>query len=411
MSTPPKTPQTSVVTDFRLSFIWVESIFNVVTGSAKPNAGFEFLLSEQPYSLAFDPALRAPGSTTLDVPWQGRNKQLFWKFYLGGGGLEQTSAMHAWSHLVPLKSKLPFSARSKSFKTVSLEAFYYRHALALVITCRFCGQLPLTNAAQLAYTVKQGTEKFDVQQNGVASPAPLDIESLASRIFVHLRESVLGKMQPPGERREAFTVFTVASADPFTRFEAGGPVHRALHTVTEWPPDPATSKLLSESEIAIPIKGSTAEGSILVGRQRARAVWFPGLFAMKNKLKPSLGCYHRNQCFSAMQVESLSAFVRGTMDIINAGTPFYKLKSPHKASAMDAKERLEELHVADSQTRNTYRSSSARVQIEQNDLKKLNELRRIINPACSALAPVAKPANPSPPVPPTTPPAPESPKA
>jgi hypothetical protein len=207
---------------------------------------------------------------------------------------------------------------------------------------------------------------------------------------------VLGKGAQPSDLREVFTVFTVVSAEPFTAFQAGGPVHRALHTVTVWPPDPPTSKLLPESDIAIPIKNATADGSILVGRQRARAIWFPGLFSIKNKLKPSLGCYHRNQCFSAMQVESLSAFVRCTMDMINAGTPFYKLKSSHKASAMDAKERLEQLYVADSQTQNTYRTSSARVQIDQNDLKRLNELRRTINPACSDLSPSPKTPSSSP---------------
>jgi hypothetical protein len=411
MSTSPQTPQDPVVTDFRLSFIWVEPIFSVVTGAAKPNAGFDFLLAEQPYSLQFDPALRSPGSTSLDVPWQGRSRQFFWKFYLGGGGLEQTSALHAWSHFVPLKSKLPFVARNKNFKTVSLETFFYRHALALLITCRFCGQLPLADAAQLAYTVKEGSEKFEVQQNGVPSPSPLDIESLAKNILAHMRESVLGKTAQPGEPRDVFTVFTVVSADPFTPFQAGGPVHRALHTVTEWPPDPVTSKLFLESDITIPIKHATADGSILVGRQRARAVWFPGLFSMKNKLKPSLGCYHRNQCFSAMHVESLCAFVRCTMDMINAGTPFYKLKSPHKASAMDAKERLEELFVADSQTQNTYRTSSARVQIEQNDLKRLNDLRRIINPAGSDLTPSPKTPSSSPPAAPTSPTAPVPPKS
>ena len=158
-------------------------------------------------------ALRSPGSTALDVPWQGRSKQFFWKFYLGGGGLEQTSAVQAWSHFVPLKSKLPFSARNKNFKTISLEAFFYRHALALLITCRFCGQMPLQDAAQLAYTVKQGSEKFEIQQNGVPSPSPLDIESLAKNILNHMRESVLGKAAQPGERREVFTVFTVVSAD------------------------------------------------------------------------------------------------------------------------------------------------------------------------------------------------------
>jgi hypothetical protein len=70
-----------------------------------------------------------------------------------------------------------------------------------------------------------------------------------------------------------------------------------------------------------------------LGRQRARAIWFHGLFSMKNKLKPSLVRYHRNQCFSALQVEGLCAFVRYTMDnMINTGTPFYRLKSAHKAT-------------------------------------------------------------------------------
>jgi hypothetical protein len=111
MSTPPHTPEGPVVTDFRLSFIWLEPIFSIVTGT-KPNSGFDFLLAEQTYSLQFDPALRSPGLTTLDVPWQGRNKQFFWKFYLGGrAGTNQRPARLV--DFVPLKSKLPFVARNK----------------------------------------------------------------------------------------------------------------------------------------------------------------------------------------------------------------------------------------------------------------------------------------------------------
>jgi hypothetical protein len=415
MSTSPQAVQDVLVTDFRLTFVWVEPIFPVVTGATKPSAGFDFLLSEASYSLRFNPALQSSG-TDLDIPWHGESKQFFWKFYLGGGGLEQTSAMHAWSHFVPLKGRLPFVARNGNFKAVSLEAFFYRHALGLMITCRFCGQLALTDAVKLAHGVKKGSEKFTVQQNGVPGPAPMDMESLAKTILSHMRESALGKTAQPGGTRDTFTLFTVVSAEPFIAFQPNGPIHRALHTVTEWPPDPATSQLLPATQIAIPIKSATAEGSILVGRQRARAVWFPGLFSMKDKRKPSLGCYHRNQCFSAMQVESLCAFVRGTMDLVEAGTSFYKLKSPHKASAMDAKERLEELYIANSQTLNTYRSSTARVQIEQNDLKRLNDLRRIINPACQDLAPApiapaAPPPKPSTTSPAAPPAAPDSPKA
>lgn len=411
MSTSPQAVQDVVVTDFRLSFIWVEPIFEVVTATIKPNAGFEFLESEAKYSSRFDPALESPG-VGLNTPWHGESKQFFWKYYLGGGGLQQTSARHAWSHFVPLKSPLPFAAKNEKFKSVSLEALFYRHALALMITCRFFGQLSLTDAVQLAHGVKKGSEKFKVQQNGVLAAAPVDMESLGKTILSFMHETALGNAAQPGEPKDAFTLFTVVSAEPFTAFQPDGPIHRALHTVTEWPPDPATSHLLPAAQITIPIKSATAEGSILVGRQRSRAIWFPGLFAMKDKSKPSLGCYHRNQCFSAVQVESLSAFVRGTMDIIDAGTPFYRLNSAHKASAMDANERLEELYVADRQSQNTYRSSSARVQIEQNDLKRLNRLRKVIDPASQDLAPAPiPPAVPPPAKPATSPAAPDTPKA
>jgi hypothetical protein len=378
-----------IVEDFRLSLIWLEPIFDVVTGAAKPNSAVDFVAAEQLYASRFDGILKGSGAAAFDVPWQGRERQFFWKYYLGSGGLDQASGTQAWSHFVPLKASLPFTGRSQSYKSMSIEGFYYQHAFSLIITCRFSGKLPLTEAVDLAYSTKQGKEKFSVQQNS-ATAISLDLDSLAGKVLSYMRESVLGKSAKPSRSRGVFTVFTVVSANPFTEFKAGGSVHRALQTVTEWPPDPSTANLLAESEIRIPIKKTTADGSILVGRQRARAVWFPGLFSVKDKKKHSLGCYHRNQCFSAMHVESLCAFVRCTLEMITTGTPFYKLKPPHRASAMDAKDRLEELYLADSQTQNTYRTSSIRKQIEQNDLKQVNDLRRIINPACQDLPPSQK---------------------
>jgi hypothetical protein len=403
MSTSPTSSTGPVVTDFRLSFIWLEPIFDVVTGDAKPTASFDFLAAKQMYAWKFDQVLKGSSPATFEVPWQGRKKQYFWKYYLGSGGLDQASGEQAWSHFVPLKSTVPFTAGNKKLKSVSIEGFYYPHAFSLMITCRCSGKLPLSDAVDLAYSIKEGSEKLSVQQNSVPGSWPLDMDSVSQIVIEHMRESILGKTAKPSRSRDVFTVFTVVSADPFTEFKAGGPIHRALQTVTEWPPNPSTSKLLLESEISIPIKKATADGSILAGRQRARAVWFPGLFSMKNKKKPSLGCYHRNQCFSAMQVESLCAFVRCTLDLKTAGTPFSKLKPSHRASAMDAKERLEELYLADSQTQNTYRTSSTKVQIEQNDLKQVNDLRLIIDPASRDLPP-SSPAGAAAP-PPTTPPA------
>ena len=402
MSMSPTIAADPIVEDFRLSFIWLEPIFDVVTGAAKPNSAFDFVEAEPLYASQFNRIMKGSGTTTFDVPWQGRDRQFFWKYYLGSGGLDQASGTQAWSHFVPLKANLPFTGSSKSYKSVSIEGFYYQHAFSLIITCRFSGKLPLTEAADLAYSTKQGKEKFSFQQNS-STTISLDLDSLAGKVLSYMRESVLGKSAKPSRSRGVFTVFTVVTANPFTEFKAGGSVHRDLQTMTEWPPDPSTAKLLAESEIRIPIKNATADGSILVGRQRARAVWFPGLFSVKDEKKHSLGCYHRNQCFSAMQVESLCAFVRCTLDMIAAGTPFYKLKPPHRASAMDAKNRLEELYLADSQTQNTYRTSSIKKQIEQNDLKQVNDLRRIINPACQDLPPSPKSSSGSADVLPSTP--------
>lgn len=373
-----------MVGDFRLSFIWVESMFYVFTGAVKPVASFDFLESRQQYSWQFDQVLGG-SVAAFEVPWQNRKKQVFWKYYLGSGGLEQASGAQASSHFVPLKSTLPFVASNRNFKSVSLEGFYYPHAFSVIITCRFSGNLGLTRAVDLAYAIRQGNEKFVVQQKNVSATSSVDLDSLLQDLLTYMRQSALGNTAKPGRSRGLFTIFTVVRADSFTEFQPGGPIHHALHTVTEWPPDPVTSQLFPPEDVMIPIKGATASGSILVGRQRTRAVWFPGLFSQRPSKKPSLGCYHRNQCFSAMQVESLSLLVRCTLDLITTGTPFYKLKPAHRASAMDVNKRLEELYLADRQTQNTYRSCSVRKQIEQNDLKQINDLRRVINPASQNL--------------------------
>ncbi|HXN97869.1 MAG TPA: hypothetical protein VN881_02280 [Candidatus Acidoferrales bacterium] len=403
-----------IVSDFRLSFIWVEPMFGVVTGDAKPMGSYEFLSSKFTYVSTFDQVLKGSGPAGLEVPWQRRKKQFFWKYFLGSAGLDQASGRQAWSRFVPLKSTLPFTASNARLKSVSIEGFYYPHAFSLMISCRFLGKLPVTDAANLAYAIKQGSEKFSVQQNNVPTPSPLDVDSLAENVLTYMRESALGKTAKPGRTKDVFSVFTVVTAQPSTNFEFGGPVHRALQTVTDWPPDPPTAKLLPESDISVRIKKTTAEGSILVGRPRARAIWFPGLFSAKDLKKPTLGCYHRNQSFSAMQVESLCVFMRCALDLTDSGIPFANLKAALRVSAADVAARLSELYLADSQSPKTYRSSSTKFQIEQNDIKRFKKLLLAVDPGSEILSPPkspAGPAAPSPTTPPAAGPAPNTPKA
>src|ERR1700678_214451 len=304
----PSAPAEPVVTvsDFRLSFVWIETIFDAVLGNTQLAEQFRFLQKKVTYAPEFEKALRGGGASNLHVPWEGRKQQFFWKHFLGSGTLlDQVSGNLAWSRFVPLRAALPITATHDKLKQVSLEGFYYPHAFALAITCRFTGRLPLDGSADLAYKIKRGAEKFSVRRGSVPSAQSLSIDSLADEAMQWMREMFLGKTATPKPSPDVFTIFTGVCGEPFAKFKQVGPIHAALQKVTEWPADPDTSNPLPESQIRIPVKKTTADGSIMVGSRRARAIWFPGLFSKKDRTKPSLSCYHRNQVFSALQVESL----------------------------------------------------------------------------------------------------------
>jgi hypothetical protein len=178
-----------------------------------------------------------------------------------------------------------------------------------------------------------------------------------------------------------------------TSLTADGPVHRALQVLSDWPPDPATTSLRKVPGAEAPVKKTTAEGSVLYTDRRGRAIWFPGLFAATNPKKPFLACYHRNQVFGSMQVESLSGLVKETVELIRSGTRHYDLNPTHRACVRHACNSLEAIYDGD--RNHTYRSATLKRQIEQNDLDDLNDMRRILAPGKAPLG--AAPAQPPPP--------------
>jgi len=391
MSTPPlPSPAPSgadvKIQDFRLSFTWVETLPGAAGWTTPLAPAFSFLRKNDLYAKAFRDALTGASPAGLEVPWKEHKKQFFWKYYLGGPALNDVSGGQAWEHLVPLRTKLPFLVKNWGPGYALLEGFCYPHGLALVVTCRVITELSLPQAVELAYRIKNGEEKFSVES--VKKLTNLSLESLAENGLTWLREAVLGKKAQAGKQRDVFTVFTVVKAEPLTRFELGAEVHRALQAITEWSPDPDTATLLPLDDVKVPVKKSTAGGSMLFARRRARAIWFPGLFAKKDPKKPSLGCYHRNQLFAAMQVDSLGGLVKATFGLLKDGTPLYKLDPTLKTCTRNAIERLEELYLGDRDR--SYRSSSPRLQIDQNDLNELNSLRHSLNGSANDLGPVAE---------------------
>jgi hypothetical protein len=98
---------------------------------------------------------------------------------------------------------------------------------------------------------------------------------------------------------------------------------------------------------------------VLYGSQRARAVWFPDGFA---KLK--LSCYHRNLTLLSMQVESLGAAVKRTVD--TAGGNYATFSVPHSQSVVRSARILDKLYGGNRDA--TYQSYSAKRQIDESGL-------------------------------------------
>jgi hypothetical protein len=374
MSTSPTTtPPSLTIKDFRLTFVWVETILDPISGAVQLDAPFNFLQKSNVYQHVFAKVLVGVSGLNLQVPWRTHKEQFFWKYYLSGADLEAVGARQAWEHLVPLLTKLPFSVKNWKQGNITIEGFYYPHGLALAVTFRVVGSFTLDQVVTLAYAIKDGDEKIPAE--GPKGPVVCTLDSLARDAFKYMRES-LGKGINAGKRRDAFSIFTVVKAQPGTLFVSDGPVHQAIQAVTEWPPDWETAGLLPVQDVQVPTKGSDSRGSILFARPRSRGVWLPGLFASNRLKKPSLSCYHHNLVYGCMHVDSLGGLVEGTLGLLK-DTPLANLDPTLKSCARNAIDRLDELYSGD--RKQSYRSYSLKKQIE-NEIKDLDALRGYMNP-------------------------------
>ena len=118
----------------------------------------------------------------------------------------------------------------------------------------------------------------------------------------------------------------------------------------------------------VSIKKSAPTSHLVYGTRRGRAVWFPELFLSADEGVQSLGCYHRNLTLLSMQIESLSGLLAEVDRRITQGKV---LPQGVVQCAKQAARLLETLYNGKDATYGeeaTYRSGSARAQLERNDL-------------------------------------------
>lgn len=371
----------TTILNFRSTFIWTETLPAIPGATLDPLPEFHFLTRSDLYQDRFQACLDRNDPLGLEPPWQTHANQLFWKYYLPGAVLASASPRQAWKCLVPLRRPMTLRIDPGNGGSASVEGYYYPHGIALAVTFRYSGARTLEEAAALAWTMRR---RGVVREDGCGE-APL--QSVVDRALGWLRESLFGAGARPGAQRGPFTLSTVLKA----RSDSPGPepiqsdpqLHRALETLTSWPPNPETATLPDLARVSVPVDDWNA---VLYARPRARALWFPGLFGAAGAAVCSLACYHRNLMFGSMQVDSLGGLVAAVAAELRGGTQPFQLAPALRACAQNACERLADIFGGDK--RSTYRSRSLQWQIQQNDLADLNFLRRKFLPGAADLPPL-----------------------
>jgi hypothetical protein len=366
--------------DMRLSFIWTETFLHLLSDPMLPGAPMAFLGRRSSYAQRFEQVLHSrPAPGNLEPPWPKTGKHFFWTYYLKGRPPTYVSGNKAWNALVPFRVAVPttIKAPDEPWRFV-LEAFLYPHGLGLVVTATYHDTITLQEMVEKARQI-QREDGLNVKWDDGDHSESLNLGAFADKGRAVLRKAALG----PGivsdvfPSPKPFTVFTVvrgAGVDPATKTPNGGDVHRALEAITTWSPDWQTAQLpdLADLSVNLHIREESAAGSVLYGRERGRAVWFPGLFTLEpGTSQHSLACYHRNLVLVSLQVESMAGLVVQTAEQIEKTS----LSEPHSDCARHAAAVLGQLYRG---TPSTYRSWSPRTQIEQNnymaDLNKVRDL-------------------------------------
>jgi hypothetical protein len=307
------------VSDVRLTLIWTETNLALVA-EPQPKAPLASLGRKPRYEFLFESVRRGDTGTpiTLELPWPApADKHLFWRHYLNvtrGRRLDYVKSGVAWDRLVPLRVTLPCDITISSEPArVAAEGFFYPHGIALVVTVHARGwETPreLPKVVDLLHGIVNGTTPLSVAWMP-RGPRSTPLDRFATRALGWLRETALGAHAEPGigvEHPYSVTTFVrVDQVDATVETPDQGRVHKALEAVTTWLPNWRNIAPEPMANRRADIRGHPASHVCYVGN-RGVAVWFPTP-ALAVRKQPRLSCYHRNQVFAALQIESISGML------------------------------------------------------------------------------------------------------
>lgn len=349
------------VSDFRLSFVWACALLP----EKVPQAAASFA-TRTAYESLFDKLQAAP-SADFDLPWPADYPYAhkFWVQYLSIQDPGLATGAMAWPKAVPLRAATrPVTAQASWFPgRVVLELYVFPFGVGIVASLNGSGD----RAAADWVTLARGTADKPMSVAFGADPATdMVLKSAAAEGLTWAAKSYFGIAGLPTALLDPFVIATVvrgAGADKTVAPETNKDIHRILYGAatlrSNW--DSATLDDLVKGKTLLDIRRGASPGDVVFAERRGRCVWIPSSFASTDPGVTSLSCYHRNQVFGALQVESLGGLARAVMTRVktNRTQPVRVDQFGRMAASL-----LAELYRGDA---GTYRSISLQRQIDDRD--------------------------------------------
>lgn len=303
--------------NFKVSFIWVETIPAIATQQLGDKAPWGFLGMPGQFAKKFGELKAGGSSPELELPWQKPQGHHFWKYYFAGRHAGDIAGNDAWKSRVPLRNKTaakfamePPKPEDPQGAKVTFEVFYTPQGLGLVANAYYKGEDRLAqDIVQLAHGVRY---RYRFRRDAERAGGGMSLESAADHALATARKQAFGDAEAFSGRNQPFTIATfVHGQTDMPDVAEGSAVHRVLEALTgwnqDWPKMPLDHASLASARLAI---HRQSKDDIVYARANGRAIWLPREFSKPHPADPPrLSCYHRNLTLASLQAMSLGECV------------------------------------------------------------------------------------------------------
>ena len=368
-----------IITSFRLSFIWTETLTNPLSEQNWTVPDYQFLASNSGYISKIGSITGHAESLSLSLPWKEKRNNRFWRSYLPGAALPSVSGKQAWKYLVPMRWELRTPFKTANGESIQQECFLYPHGFGCVVNIKCVGEFSLAGVAEYATSLNRETFTHE-------SRVPSTLRDIADQEFNWMRALVHGKSDPQGALSGPFSVVSLikgkVTGEGAYRVQSGE-LQQVMEALTTWPVDWKIPVGPGLSSASMPLSSKAGAGAIVYVRGSGILIWIPEKLLSDKAGLSSIACYHQNQVFGGMQVESLGSLIGAAARDFRAGKRVSDLSIMLKACVRNAIDRLADLYQGDK--RITYRSAALQRQIASTYLADLNEVRRQFLPGIEDL--------------------------